>query len=268
MREGRENGLLEIDGKFVGVNFGADYCAEHEWGIAKTRDAFGMNDAADGLVRRIIRTVPTAKVYGRAFAEIKASGGEFRGFEFSYEPPSSRVPAERKSVKSKRLISYREEPIKLWTAWSDGDFAVVSDDPETRKKLRVVYDAILRCDAAIWLGGGGVFQNAGFVIAIASELPKRITDAWLAADIDRKKLVADAEATGIEEELRSAGKDWYALSPRREKDGSIVFWLNPTAQRTYNCGWFTVAQLREWAQDKGPVMMARDNKNDARQQRR
>lgn len=33
MREGHNNGILWLDETFVGVNLGADYCAEHEWGI-------------------------------------------------------------------------------------------------------------------------------------------------------------------------------------------------------------------------------------------
>ena len=259
MREGHDNAILEIDGKFVGINFGADSCAEHEWGIARIRYAFGMNDELDGLEKRIIRTVPLEMKYGRKFAEVKAADGSFRGFEFSYEPPSRSVPKERLPLarKSKKPLASWEMPSELWTAWSGEDFAVVSDNSATRVKLHFVYEAILRCDAAIWLGGGGVFQNAGFVIAVASELPKHVTDAWFKSDLERRQLLKDAADTGIEKTLRSAGKEWYALSPCREKDGTITFWLNPTKQDIYSRGRFTVEQLRQWASDEGPVVMTK-----------
>lgn len=35
MRQGFRNEILFLEGKLVGVSLGADYCAEHEWGIDK-----------------------------------------------------------------------------------------------------------------------------------------------------------------------------------------------------------------------------------------
>ena len=45
MRAGFNNAeVLFHEGEFVGVNLGADYCSEHEWGIGKIKQAFGISD--------------------------------------------------------------------------------------------------------------------------------------------------------------------------------------------------------------------------------
>jgi len=67
---------------------------------------------------------------------------------------------------------------KLWTGWNDGSFAAFSIDPDEQAKLKELYEAIQRGDAAIWLGGGGVFQNAGLCIAVASRLPQEAIAEW------------------------------------------------------------------------------------------
>jgi len=34
----------------------------------------------------------------------------------------------------------------------------------------------------------------------------------------------------------------------------VMFWLNPQEQNKYRCGWFTVEELTEWAEDKGTII--------------
>lgn len=91
------------------------------------------------------------------------------------------------------------------------------------------------------------------MIAIASRLSQAVTDDWLQADLEDKNLKEEVLATGIEEKLHLAGKRYFALSPRREKDGGIIFWLNPMEQDKNNYGWFKLAQLEQWIKNKGPI---------------
>ncbi len=71
------------------------------------------------------------------------------------------------------------------------------------------------------------------------------------------------------EELNEIGeeakKGYYALQPmwaskiKSTKDGEIktqypvVFFLNPINQNECNFGWFTVEQLLDWIDGKGPI---------------
>lgn len=137
--------------------------------------------------------------------------------------------------------------------WDEQGFAVLCGNEGDIASLKEIYDSFSKKDIAIWRGGGGVFKNAGLVIAIASRLPKEVTDNWYQADADNKKIKEEVLAMGIEAKLRKAGKGYFALSPRRQGDGSIKFWLNPTEQDKNNHGWYDLKDLEEWAENRGPI---------------
>ena len=56
-RAHRHEALMDGD-TFIGVNLGADFTAEHEWGISDIREQFGMKDDKDGIDRRTATRVP------------------------------------------------------------------------------------------------------------------------------------------------------------------------------------------------------------------
>ena len=57
MRNARNAKVMKIDGHFVGVDLGADYCAEHEWGIKGIRREFKLNDDLVGIDKRITEAI-------------------------------------------------------------------------------------------------------------------------------------------------------------------------------------------------------------------
>jgi hypothetical protein len=112
----------------------------------------------------------------------------------------------------------------------------------------------------MWIGGGGVFQNGGLVLAIASKMPADKKQTMYDLDANHDKLLKASRKTGIEERLQKANKKYFALSPRwAEKDKElttkfpVVYWLNPFEQHLNNHGWYTVEQLDQWIEGKGPI---------------
>ncbi len=246
MRKGYDSGIIKNDaGKVVAINLGSDHCAEHEWGIKETRHCLGIDDTKIGLAKRMITNASERLVWNEGFVNVagKLAKQKFEGFwlkKYSY----AKDPGE--------IYFNRQETLS--TAWSDGEFGAFSTDEDQIKQLREIYDALTNKDAAIWLGGGGVFKNAGLVIGIVSKLSDDVKKSWENADLEREKLLKDAAATGIEERLRKAKREFLALSPRRhETDGSVVFWLNPFEQDSNNFGWYTVKDLDDWIVGKGPI---------------
>lgn len=245
MRQSYKNEILINDSKLIGINLGADYCAEHEWGIKRTHSSFGIDTSKFGLEKRKVTKTPSnlswlenSKI--RSFSKKKKVwSGIYFGYKEVGEQPF--IPAS----------AYGEED--LLTLWSDGEFCILASTPEKTAQLKEIYDAFASNDIAIWLGGGGVFQNSGLCIAIASHLSKEITDNWHKADVEHEQLLADVKDTGIEVKLKAAKKGYFALSPRRDSDGSLIFWLNPMEQDKNNAGWFKVSQLEEWINDQGPI---------------
>jgi hypothetical protein len=246
MRTARDNSILEVKGKsskkprgVVGVNLGADYCAEHEWGIKRIRDKFGMTSDGIGIENKRIRYVSEDLV----FVTDKYTG---LFCDHLYE----RTPTQY-------LDNYHVSRQGLWTAWDEKSFAVITMDGTHHDDLRTIHQAFLDLDIAIWLGGGGVFQNAGLCFGIISKLSKDITDMWAKHDLEAKQLDEDVKKLGILERLAAAGlgpfKGYFACSPKRI-DGKIMFWLNPFDQQNNNYGWYTVKDLDDWIAGKGKVI--------------
>lgn len=253
------NGPREL----LGVNLSSDFCAEHEWGIKDIREMFGLptGDTVFGLAKRKITRVP------KIFAWVKYVSTWY----------VSRYDVKRglaKKVGDKKITNegfvlhnwYPEEPDKmglnselygvgLRAAWSDDDFAVVSNDLGEISAIREIFDEIKKENACIFFGGAAPFSNASLVIAIADRLPANVTEEWFKFDYDQNEIKKEFAATGIEKLLEDAGKRYYALSPRRRDDGSLWYWLNPMEQNRTNFGWFTLEELQAWAKNEGPIPM-------------
>lgn len=246
MRKGQENGFLRNKhGDVIAINLGSDYCAEHEWGIKGIRRNFQYGDASNedevfGKDRRRIQAPPsTTEKYAQSFRWCKIDQGE--GFIFTYN-----------HVEKPYDYGFRKDQT-LWTGWDEKSFGAFSTNAKEIANLRLIYQAILDGDAVCWLGGGGVFKNAGLCFGIISRMDQKIFADWDKADREIAQLKKDAEATGIAKELEAAGKQYFALSPRRTSDGKLTFWLNPCDQRNNNYGSFTVQELRDWIKGKGPI---------------
>lgn len=254
-----------------------------ETGILQTLGIKEKSKKLYGLDKRVIRQVPEGLFYKEFDTPNKdtflmywpISWGDKRNelpmediekwFELNiWEPYTART-------KGKKKIAEEVKPDALATSWDDGSWGIHTRGEESRKLLKELYEAILNKDCAIFLGGGHVFKNAGLSICIASRLPEEVTKMWYEADVDYENLQKASEATGIHEYLKEKFKDkykygaWYALSPKwakelhSTKDGEVktsydvVYWLNPSDQQNNNFGWYTVEQLKQWAEGEGPI---------------
>lgn len=232
--------------RVVGISLGADFCAEHEWGIKGIKQDFGIDDTLIGLDKRLIRSVPNLFEW---VDEAKSVQGFWLHRSYCKFPPNSMSFSGYRSSYDKKEPHWRG-----WTAWDEGSFAAFSHDLNDHKSLREIFDAVKSLDAAIWLGGGGVFENAGLVIAVASRLNHDVIANWKKVDEERIKITEEVKKLGIEEDLKKAGKRYFALSPSYDAKGKLMFWLNPMEQHLYNSRWCSVDELRQWIQDKGPIM--------------
>ena len=269
MRRGSNEEVWRTDdGIFIGLSLGADYCAEHEWGIAKLKSKLGMNapnykninsdldvqkrfmklkthiTGLDALTiskhEDIVNNLDTAgyvdKKSGVALFGIATKSWHREGFEFS----------------NLRDNWYNPERSEIMGWWDEGTFAFLSPN---KQDVQDIADAFEKNDIAIFLGGGGAFKNAGLVISIASRLPEEFKESSKQGDIDYIALQRAAIKTGIHKKLIKADKQYYALSPKwKDEDKTeLTFWLNPNDQRNVNYGWVSVAELEAWCKDEGPI---------------
>lgn len=226
--------LLDSERRLLGISAGADAAAEHEWGIEKIRRQFKMDDGKNGYERRLVREVPDTLLL--------VEGGDSLGL-FLCSPYSKDLPKFYMERWAKREGDLR-------CGWDSATFGFVVRSPEGKERLRRLHEAFLARDIVTASGEGLTFK-------IFSLIPEEERADVLSRDLDRTRLEKVARETGIEEELRKAGKEWFALSPRWDNPEKtrVSFWLNPVRQDLYNYGSFSVEDLRLWARDSGPVMM-------------
>lgn len=280
MRKGYKGGWLieEKSGTLLGINLGSDYCAEHEWGIKDLQMAAGIeyDESVFGIDRR--RTKLNEK--NLLFVNNGKEAGLIIDSAWQLE---YRRKKEMKDWATYLTYDTYGEEKNLCTAWDGDSLGIRVKTDKYIKKLEQIKEALVKNDAAIWLGGGHVFQNAGLVIGIVSRIPVHNLQEMYDADLDYYKLQEAAKATGIEQKIAERNKDvryprpygchlrasWatggpgtYHLSlPRlageapkdRKTKHPVIFWLNPETKPA-QYGWYTVEELELWLEGKGPVL--------------
>lgn len=245
-------------GELAGIALGSDACAEHEWGTEDMRRSFGLlsEDAADGIERRLIRK----EHKGLTFTKEKKRDYLFFIPEDFYRQPGWWV---------------NESELKRWgdeaiiAAWDSKSFGIIAYDDASRANLKKLHEAFLAKDVAFWTSIGVFHTGGGLIFVIASKVDEEDKKLLLDNDLDVKALKVAAKETGIEAALEKAGRSYLALSPRWAKEHNktkykVIFWLNPRDQDKYNYGWFTVEELQEWVQEKGPIIGGRNAKKERR----
>lgn len=267
MRRGHNNGWLETDEKnphlsqFMGINLGSDFTAEHEWGIKELNSILGIkNSDVIGIYRYKVGDINENTI------------------DFIEGKDKAALVVQTRYSNEKLTIAKLSSELKLYgdddmaTAWDGSSFGILVKGEKNIKKLTRLYKALMNKDAAVWVGGSGVFRNGGLVIGIISSIPQANKDEMAAAHTDNKLLAEAAEKTGVKQKIDAINNKYaednpgyyekplgyYALSPAWKREGNdtvhpVIYWLNPAKQDRVNYGWFTVEQLEEWIEGKGPI---------------
>ena len=280
MRRGREGSIWrdESTGKVIALNLGADYCAEHEWGIKGINQMLGISkldeiDLRNSTFDKILeflklnspakigidaRTMtstyePIHNLESRGVKLTSGHGKEKKNHTMWAFALIENWRKDRFDFSNIRENYYSPAREELVGHWSEGGACVFVED---KSIIEDFIEAFKQRDITIWLGGGGAFKNAGLVIAIASRLPEDFRKQSADSDLDNFELNKVAAKTGIHEILRKADRKYYALSPRWKDDTKkeVIFWLNPQEQNLNNYGLYDVDELKLWAKGKGQII--------------
>ncbi|MBN2459757.1 hypothetical protein JXB28_05725 [Candidatus Woesearchaeota archaeon] len=244
------------DGKIIGANLGFDFCAEHEWGIKGLYRDFGMKLEEElGFESRKNTLVPKSLFY---IQKQKSSA-------LIYNSYASRPDDLEHLLKGELDFDYliSSNPDKaIAAAWDERSFGlhVPAKHNEVPKML---YEAFESKNGIIMLSGRrNPFANSGLLLLDYTKIPEENKAQARADDKagrEEQALYRKMEQdSGVFELLKQSGKSFYSLGIRRlDKEGKPMWWLNPCEQQKYESGWYTTEQLKEWAEDKGPVMEKR-----------
>lgn len=286
MREGRMNqGWFMEDDRFIGVSLGADHCAEHEWGIERLQRLLGITGKGRaGIGRRTTQAkaiepgVLTFHEDGNYCALLCRTryGGEPDYNQLTAAVAADKLPCSpRFTIPKKRKEKPGLDPEWEFSgAWRGEGFMLLAHSRFV-DWVRALHAAALRDDLAVFVGGtSNPFDRGGLILCIVSEVPAKYLKQMRDADLDRDRLEKAAKKTGIHAVLKTAHKDYIALSPQWFSPGGwggrpgeppkskhqVMFWLNPSKQDVHAAGWYTVEELKQWADDKGPVFKANRQK--------
>lgn len=248
MRNSYNGSFIFGNDGLIGINLGSDYCSEHEWGLRDLGSYLGINpEAGFGLARR-----KTNQAKHLNWIEYDKVVGFSLHRWYSEE--------DRLNWKPRDGFSYSDKAKSFYAGWSGTSLRIFADKPtkkikseKTIERIKLIYEALSSINAVIWLGGGGVFENAGLCIGILDKMPKDIFDNWEKVDEERFTINAAFELTGIKKILTDAGKRYFCLDPAMH-NGKLKAFLNPEGQAKYNSGWFSIEELKLWAKDQGPIM--------------
>lgn len=249
--------LKSSDGTIYAINLGADFCAEHEWGIKRLRQNMGISENEP----RVGLDYHTAKKGAGQNVLSRVSGGNHfilcDGVLSYYQTKDERKKFSDRIVGGDRELGFPTwrgdtKPKILASAWDESSFGIVIGK-DAEEALKVFGDKLAKAiesgDYAVWFGGNNnnPFSRSGLVVAITSLVPQEVKDYMVEKYKELAKLEEDDAATGVKQLLEKNGKKYYACSPKRQKDGSIQYWLNPMEQQIHNYGWFTPQELIDWA---------------------
>ncbi len=269
MRRGYKSDWLMNEEHTIGVNLGADFCAEHEWGIEGLMQTFGIenDESIMGIERYRIRTPKDDCVFLIEENKNNAALIVVRDYDAKY-------------LVGKKLGEFQELSMsvndELVTAWCKDSLGIRVKKPKNIKKLKQIHKAIMNREAAIWLGGGWVFQNAGLVIGIIKQIPEHLRKEMYDVHIDRQKLKEAAAEIDIRERIDAFNEEYakqhnnefysrfqppcgyLSLSPKwlgasRTSKYRVMYWLNPRNFETQESGYYTVEELELWMKGEGPV---------------
>lgn len=271
MRLGHKGQIIIVDSQLIGINLGADYVAEHEWGIKELRRDFGITEESvkDKIGFEATKIQSMSKKFGLFDGKNKSHGAGYGRYceadkndasNFFYKEDKKFNTYERALQEMEARLFSSRQPEEIVGSWDSSSFAFLMIDKH-KKHYDDLIQAFENRNIAISLGASRVFENGGLNFLIYDKIPKQIFQDAINAHLSSNRLKDAVEKTGLFERLKKAGLSWYALSPRwvDKSEKEIQYWLNPQDQHIYNYGWYREKELLEWAKGMGPIIKQKEN---------
>lgn len=260
-------------GALQGLSLGFDRRAEHVQGITPLLAQLGVNleqhpiglherkvNTARPLVRfSIYEFMPKVARRRRYPAALLVVMGQAPGESLRTLTEAEMV--DRFDLDFVRPPTHRlnRPEFDLVTAWSGKGFAVHARGERNIELLEQLHGRLMAHDLAVLAPPqpGGALGTVKLLVA--SQMSEQDQAQLEALDIANRELSLAVFETGLLAQLSRAGAQYHALTPAwfDEAKDEVIFHLEPSQPNSHNTGWFTLAELREWAVGRGPVVRDR-----------
>lgn len=273
--------LLTEDGQLRGLALGFDFCAEHEYGCTYIKEQLGIEqkDFPIGVEDRTMTQVPKHLVFARY--EWRSKDKRFKktvpaailhcnqGYFYSFDRNPRELKGGAEHVKFLNMEFsfdclkdasskwYKPERDNIVVKWGSTDgFAIHVRGEENVKRLEELYTAFTQRNISLADPAIVGFMRRSMAFVMCDRVPEEMKTEVRERDLAHRRLYEALDASGIKQTLEAAGRRWYALSPdwRAGEGSQLLVYLNPAEQNKFHSGWFTLAELQQWAQGLGPVL--------------
>lgn len=282
----QDYGIIVIDDKFIGIALGYDYCAEHEWGIEKMRESFGIPKSNKDNLGIKNRTI-TKCVDNLIFKEENFKGSKcailYTGYRYnSYEESLKNIPYGLNDYKNtilwrieydkKHPSKHREPKDSILTAWDESSFGIGVIGEKEVGYLKELYEALKNNNVSIAfinLMPKNPFSNSSLTLLITDRVPQEALDGMYAADKEYYDREEYEENIGMKKIIKKHGNEngynglhyFIACSPKwidykdsknrekRKKELKTKYDIQywiNYSDDDDNHGWYTVEQIKEW----------------------
>jgi len=203
-RASQDNGLIDYEGKFIGIALGYDYCAEHEWGIKDLKRLCGMPDASRknmGVKNRTITIVPPIVFKEEVVTRDRKNLNKGK-YAILYTGISWHTQEENEQHIPRELKNYVEDlnwnaewntkhpdtrggKDNIITAWDGGSFGVaVMGDKEVEwlKELKTAIEEKRLTIAVANLRPKNPFAGSSLCLMITDRIPQETLDMMYLGD--------------------------------------------------------------------------------------
>lgn len=270
--------IRDTHGEIFGINLGADFTAEHEWGIKTINQYFDIKHELDGFDGRKNNKFPNDK---EPSLELDGHGEmyileqkDLYGIVFNFPKKyvNGLLKTELRIYNNDEYYRNRCSTVNgikdkdqkdLACAWDERSFAFVTTPTIERKAfVNKLFESFKNLNGVIMLGGRVFIENAGLVLLNYNKIPEDVKEEFKNKDIKAKKdqkLYEKLEKdSGVFEAIEKSNKKFFYLRINSlDENGNPQWWLNPMEQQKYEAGWFSTKDLLDWANDKGKVVIQR-----------
>lgn len=279
----RRSWVENEQGQMVGIALGFDFCAEHEFGADGMYATLGVDRHLPGFGAIAATRVPTHVQFEERTVRSppKKNHQHFKKevdrdklkeavlyvsaqFPMDHEEPDVFKRAEQVCGKMNdlRWNAYDPERDNLQTAWDSSSAIIHVRGARDVERLRELHTAMMEGNLVLNAPAGQGFTrtDGGLSFGVADRFDQAYRDRMLQDHEASMRLKFAAQASGVTELLAQQGKHYHALSPAWMDQGAereLIFFLNPDNYRQpqpATSGYFTVDELKAWAQNTGPAI--------------
>ena len=259
MRRAFRGNLVKCEDVLYGVDLGADYCAEHEWGIDRLNKSFGINTEDVGVNKRLQTKEALQNVVFKEFTYSKVKYTVLMYYEHLCGSHwTDDLPEFKKYVRFNIGLPTKEDEL-FTAAWSEGSFAICTTK-KNRYIIDLVFEAIRKKTLVVGFSKEAKYRNPGLLLCDADLMPEEVKKTMKLEDEAYNRLQKAAFAdTNIKAILKEAGKSYYGLAAdwTNGEGSEIKYFLNPREQDIYQWGWYSLQDLLDWCKDEGKILKAK-----------